>query len=101
MFSWCIFNTFVVVVADIKHNARRTEPIDELFMNIIYGIQFSGLSAQNILCQHLLNFFFLNKINKCCCPSSVLKWLNSSQKPKPKASKNFFFLNTHTKKIYI
>lgn len=33
--------------------ARRTEPIDELLMNTIYGIQFSGQSAQE-------NFCFLN-----------------------------------------
>lgn len=42
-------------LADIKQIARRTEPIDELFMNTIYGIQFSGKSAQTKLSQHLQN----------------------------------------------
>lgn len=44
--------------AEVEHSARRTEPIDELYMNTIYGIQFSGPSAPNTLHPRLLK--------KCC-----------------------------------
>lgn len=47
----CYFVTrFTSFLADKEPNARRTEPIDELVLTTIYGIQFSGQSAQENVC---------------------------------------------------
>lgn len=45
--------------ADKEHIAKRTESIDELLMTTIYGIQFSGPSAQK---SHIL-FLFCRKLD--------------------------------------
>lgn len=53
------FIEYLACNADKEHIAKRTESIDELLITTIYGIQFSGPSAQK---SHILFFLFYRKL---------------------------------------